>query len=130
MVSRLTWQNVRPQLTPPAGMTYDKWIACAVQALGLRPAESCEAGVNDDLDEIRWAPRRGHAAVAATFSTSSVADNLIFVLGGRARGMNDFREGWETVHGGWTAERLVWREEMVLMNDGADGGQCCAVAGS
>lgn len=46
------------------------------------------------------------------------ATTRLWVLGGRARRVEDYPEGWERVHGGFYPPRSeTWRDSTALMND-------------
>jgi len=114
IVSKLRWNPVSGDITPPGTQGYREWLCCV--ANWDCEVKACEDQV--DPAAIRWAPRRHHQA--------AVLDKKVYVMGGRARSLDDIAP--EEAIGGIIGERNRFREISILMSDvwySEDGGACC-----
>ncbi|KAL0586693.1 hypothetical protein ABG067_003681 [Albugo candida] len=108
-----TWTEVNGGRRPPDGVTYDEWIACALNPWVSYTVEGCNDLSNPPgmyLADIMFSPRRNFAAV--------VFKDELFILGGRARDhrplpQDQLRGGVRTLR----SDRHRWREYAVLKND-------------
>lgn len=89
--SRLVWKQAAVQLSPPAGIKYHQWVACAV--LTSYPVVPCDELQDAFWSDKRFLPRRNHKAVEFTVDREvdgqMEPQKMIFVLGGRARSGED-----------------------------------------
>lgn len=111
IVSRARWNPVAGDLVPPGETGYKEWLCCV--ANWPCEAKTCEDRV--DPSAIRWSPRR-HLGAA-------VLDKTLFVMGGRARALDDIAP--EEAIGSFVGERNRKREISLLMSDvwtSIDGG--------
>lgn len=105
MVSRAEFLQVAPDRVPANGLEYHEWLCCATSKWDCVDVNCFP---RDPFDGIRrWSPRRNHAAVTL--------EKTVFVLGGRARDLQDLQPAFS--NGGIIGERGRWRERSVLRND-------------
>lgn len=122
LVANITWLQTNSGKTPPRGVTYDEWIACAAAAWAVNPPTGCDDPPQPPgayLADSMFSPRRNFAAVAF--------QNELLVLGGRAREHVpvpeiDLRGGVSTseltsIRGEIGPRNARWREYTVLKND-------------
>lgn len=107
IVSKLRWLEISGDRTPPRNVDYREWLCC-LPGLPWRCASvSCDP--IDPYEGVRrWSPRRDHQAVV-------MENSKIFVMGGRARALEDIPE--REAIGGIIGARGRWREKSVLMSD-------------
>lgn len=116
IVSKLRWNPLSGDMEPPSAQGYKEWLCCV--ANWDCETKACEDKV--DPSQIRWSPRRSHGA--------TVLDKTLFVMGGRARSLDDISP--EESIGSIVGERNRWREISILMSDvwtSPDGGECAGV---
>nr|CCA26588.1 conserved hypothetical protein [Albugo laibachii Nc14] len=112
-IAHSTWTEVNSGRLPPEEVTYDEWIACALNPWVSSRVEGCEDVNNPPgvyLADIMFSPRRNFAAV--------MFKDELYILGGRARDHSRVPE--DQLRGGVRTLRLnksVWREYAVLKND-------------
>jgi len=106
IVSRSTWVESLDQ-TPPTGIGYKEWLCCLPGVYWECDFVRCEP-IDPFEGQRRWSPRRDHAAV-------TVRNTKLFVMGGRARALEDIPEA-EAI-GGIIPPRGRWRERSVLLSD-------------
>ncbi|CAM9660041.1 unnamed protein product, partial [Phaeothamnion confervicola] len=115
----MEWTKVNSGKTPPPGVTYDAWIQCqAALVSSLSAGVDCTdltVAPGSYLSDNMWAPRRDHCA--------AVINNVVYVLGGRARELQDYSRA-RAVGGAAASARVApdpfhanWREASVLKND-------------
>jgi hypothetical protein len=145
--SQSEWLQVTPGRVPPLFVSYRYWISCEAEHPPWKdkPPQNCDVYWKAPAQykpDIMWSPRRFHAAISFK--------NELMVFGGRAREIEDMREG-STIGGLYTEalytdpslpgddkqrvvdapettkarQSVVWHERTVLKNDvwsSRDGG--------
>lgn len=105
LASRSEWVQLAPDRVPPTDVGYREWLCCATSKWECLITQCFP---RDPYEGIRrWAPRRNHAAVGM--------NRMIYVLGGRARALEDIPES--EANGGILGARTRWREPSTLRND-------------